>query len=169
MDVGSFSCPAWNRCTHGGARAQETAHKAARAHTRSPWGGGWKSPRAGQNSQGHRGCLRGRCHSTTHLFNHAGPPCRHHTPLTPAMEQQLPVHSNVGVSNSGQCPPVHSNLAVPGSGQRIREPPVSLGGRCPTRLYGLRESSKSVANKGPVVYECSMVPSAVNTSAAVSK
>ena len=169
MDVGSFSCPAWNRCTHGGVRAQETAHTAARAHTRSPWGGGWKSPSAGQTSQGHRGCLRGHCHSTTHLFNHAGPPCRHHTPLTPAMEQQLPVHSNVGVSNSGQCPPVHSNLAVPGSGQRIREPPVSLGGRCPTRLYGLRESSKCAANKGPVVYECSMAPSDVNTSAAGSK
>ena len=168
MDVGSFSCTAWKWCTHGGAHAQDTAHKAARDHTRSTGGGGggWTSPRAGQSSQG---CLRGRCHSTTHLFNHAGPPCRHHTPLTPAMEQQLPVHSNLGVSNSGQCPPVHSNLAVPGSGQRIREPPVSLGGRCPTRLSGMRENSKRAAIKGPVVYECSMAPSDVNTSAAGSK
>ena len=66
----------------------------------------------------------------------------------PAMEQQLPVHGNLGVSNSGQCPPVHSNLAVPGSGQRIREPPVSLGGRCPTRLYGMRENSTCAANNG---------------------
>ena len=43
----------------------------------------------------------------------------------------------MGVNKSGQCPPVHSNLAVPGSGQRIREPPVSFGGRCPSRLSSI--------------------------------
>ena len=38
MDVGSFPCTAWNRCAHGGAHAQDTAHKAARDHTRSTGG-----------------------------------------------------------------------------------------------------------------------------------
>ena len=59
MDVGSFSCPAWNRCTHGGVRAQETAHTAARAHTRSPWGGRMEIPKGGSKFPGAPGVLKG--------------------------------------------------------------------------------------------------------------